>query len=275
MKYARKWFFIFLGAFIFSFGLEAFLVPNNIIDGGITGISIITSHLSNFSLSLFLFVFNVPFIILGYKHLGKDFATTVFFSILISSIFTALLHNVHHFTDNPLLSSIFGGILVGIGVGLVIRNGGSLDGTEIVAILLNKKTSFSVGEIVMFFNVFILLSAGFVFTWENAMLSLLAYYIAFKTIDVVIEGLEQTRVVWIISDQSEKIGDILLKTIDKSVTYLNGTGGFSKEERKVLFVICTRLEEATLKSVVESIDPKAFIAIGHIHDVKGGKFKNN
>ena len=163
--------------------------------------------------------------------------------------------------------------ILGIGVGLVIRSGGSLDGTEIVAILFNKKTPFSVGEVVMFFNLFILGSAGFVFGWDHAMYSLMAYFIAFKMIDITIEGFDESKAVWIISEQNKVIGDTILQRLGRGVTYLNGEGGYSGESKRVIFCVVTRIEEAKMKSIVDEIDPFAFLAVGNIHDVKGGRFK--
>jgi uncharacterized membrane-anchored protein YitT (DUF2179 family) len=265
--------FLFLGAAFVSVGLEIFLVPNRIIDGGIVGISIMASYLTNIPIGIFLFVLNLPFLYIGYKMIGKTFAISTLFGIVIMSIGTSLLHPVDPLTIDPLLASVFGGIILGIGVGLVIRFGGSLDGTEIIAILFNKRTPFSVGEVVMFFNLFILGSAGFVFTWDRAMYSLIAYYIAFKMIDITIEGFDESKSVWIISDKFQEIGDALMDRLGRGVTYLKGEGGFTGEERKVIFVVITRLEEAKLKSIVDDIDISAFMAVGNIHDVKGGRFK--
>jgi uncharacterized membrane-anchored protein YitT (DUF2179 family) len=265
--------FIFMGAIFVSVGLEIFLVPNQVIDGGIVGVSIIFSHLSGIKLGILLFVLNLPFLAIGYKQIGKTFAVSTLFGVSIMSIGTLLLHPVPVLTEDPLLAAVFGGIILGIGVGLVIRNGGSLDGTEIVAILFNKKTPFSVGEIVMFFNIFILGSAGFVFGWDRAMYSLIAYFIAFKMIDVTIEGFDESKSIWIISDKHKEIGDTLLNRLGRGVTYLNGEGGYSGDNKKVIFCVITRLEEAKLKSIVEEVDPSAFLAIGNIHDVKGGHFK--
>lgn len=264
---------IFFGAALVSIGLEIFLVPNNIIDGGITGISIISAHVTKWSLGVFLFLFNLPFLLIGYKQIGKTFAISTLFGVTIMSIGTTLLHPVPVLTTDPLLASVFGGIILGIGVGSVIRYGGSLDGTEIVAILFNKKTPFSVGEVVMFFNVFILGSAGFVFGWDRAMYSLIAYYIAFKMIDITIEGFDESKSVWIISDFHKDIGDALLARLGRGVTYLTGEGGYTGDDKKVIFCIITRLEQAKLKSIVEEVDPSAFLAIGNIHDIKGGRFK--
>jgi uncharacterized membrane-anchored protein YitT (DUF2179 family) len=268
-------FFIFLGALMVSVGLEIFLVPNHIIDGGITGISIMLSHLTGIKLGMFLFLFNLPFLLLGYKQMGKTFALSTLLGVVVMSIGTTALLPVPSLTQDLLLSAVFGGIILGIGVGLVIRAGGSLDGTEIIAILMNRKTPFSVGEVVMFFNIFILGSAGFIFGWDRAMYSLIAYFIAFKMIDVTIEGLDQSKSVWIISEQHAEIGDALVARLGRGVTYLNGEGGYSGDDRKVIFSVITRLEEAKLKSIVEEIDPSAFLAIGNIHDVRGGRFKKN
>ncbi|WP_428993704.1 YitT family protein [Brevibacillus choshinensis] len=266
-------FIIVIGALLVSVGLEIFLVPNHIIDGGITGLSIMLSHLTGLHLGLFLFVLNLPFLLIGYKQIGKTFAISTLFGVAVMSVGTALLLPVPSLTHDLLLSAVFGGIIVGIGVGLVIRAGGSLDGTEIVAILLTKKSPFSVGEVVMFFNIFILASAGFIFGWDRAMYSLIAYYIAYKMIDLTMIGLEQSRSVYIISDFPDEIGDALAARLGRGITYLSGEGGYSGEDKKVIFCVITRLEEAKLKSIVEEIDPSAFLAIGHIHDVSGGRFK--
>ncbi|MDR7315351.1 MULTISPECIES: YitT family protein [Brevibacillus] len=274
-KLLKRIFFILIGASLVSVGLEIFLVPNQIIDGGIVGISIIASHLTGWTLGIFLFLLNLPFLIVGYRQIGKTFAISTLFGVTIMSIGTALLHPVPGLTDDPLLAAVFGGIILGIGVGLVLRNGGSLDGTEIIAVLFNKKTPFSVGEIVMFFNFFILGSAGFVFGWDRAMYSLIAYYIAFKMIDLTIEGFQESKSVWIISDSYKDVGDAIVARLGRGVTYLKGEGGYTGDEKKVVFCIITRLEEAKLKMIVEEIDPSAFLAVGNIHDVRGGQFKKN
>lgn len=272
---AKRTIAIFLGAVLVSVGLEIFLVPNRIIDGGIVGISIILSHLSGWALGIFLFLLNLPFLLVGYKQIGKTFAISTLFGVTIMSIGTQLLHPVPGLTEDPLLAAVFGGIILGVGVGLVIRYGGSLDGTEIVAILFNKKLPFSVGEIVMFFNFFILGSAGFVFGWDHAMYSLIAYYIAFKMIDITIEGFQESKSVWIISDYYREIGDVIVARLGRGVTYLSGEGGYTGDDKKVIFCIITRLEEAKLKLIVEDVDPGAFLAVGNIHDVRGGRFKKN
>ncbi|MEA0554677.1 YitT family protein [Lysinibacillus irui] len=262
-----------LGAIIMALGLELFLVPNHIMDGGIVGVSIITSHLLNLPLGIFIFILNLPFIFLGYKQIGKTFALSTGLGITVLSLATLVLHNIHPFTEDTLLATVFGGMILGVGVGIVIRYGGSLDGTEILAILFNSKTPFSVGEIIMFFNVLIFTVAGFVFNWEQAMYSIIAYYIAYKMIDIVIQGLEESKSVYIISDDIDEIGQTIMDRLGRGVTFLHGEGAYTGNDKKVIFTVITRLEESKLKSIVAEIDDNAFLAIGNIAEVKGGRFK--
>ncbi|MGG3912947.1 YitT family protein [Rossellomorea vietnamensis] len=269
----KRAFLITVGAVIMAVGLEIFLVPNQVIDGGIVGVSIMLSHITGIKLGLFIFILNIPFFFIGYKQIGKTFAFSTLYGIIVLSISTTFLHPVAAFTQDILLASLFGGIVLGIGVGMVIRYGGSLDGTEILAILSSKRLPFSVGEIIMFVNLFILASAGFVFSWDRAMYSLLAYYVAFKLIDITIKGLDESKSVWIISENYEEIGDALLHRLGRGVTYLKGEGAFSGDDKKVIFCVITRLEEAKLKDIVAEHDPSAFLAIADIAEVRGGRFK--
>jgi uncharacterized membrane-anchored protein YitT (DUF2179 family) len=272
-KLAKRIFFIILGAVLMGVGIEEFLVPNKILDGGIVGISIILSHLSGWRLGLFIFILNIPFFFIGYKQIGKTFALSTLLGITVLSLTTTFLHNVPVFTEDLLLATVFGGIVLGSGVGIVIRYGGSLDGTEILAILANRKLPFSVGEIIMFFNIFIFGTAGFVFGWDRAMYSILAYFIAFKTIDIVIAGLDESKAAWIISERHKEIGEAILARLGRGVTYLNGEGAYTGDDKKVIFCVITRLEEAKLKSIVEELDDSAFLAVGNIAEVRGGRFK--
>nr|WP_131923405.1 YitT family protein [Hazenella coriacea] len=273
MKILKRIFFILLGSTLVSVGLELFMVPNNVIDGGIVGISIILSYQTGIKLGIFLFLLNLPFFVFGYKQIGKTFALSTLLGVVAMSIGTTLLHPIEPVTQDPMLAAVFGGIILGIGVGLVIRYGGSLDGTEVLAILMTKKLPFSVGQIVMFFNFFILGSAGFFFGWDRSMYSLIAYFVAFKMIDITIEGFDETKSVWIISEKHKELGDAILHRLGRGVTYLNGEGAYTGDIKKVIFCVVTRLEEAKLKSIVEHIDQDAFLAIGNIHDVRGGRFK--
>ncbi|MCM3769251.1 YitT family protein [Priestia aryabhattai] len=269
----KRMLFILVGALLMAVGLEFFLVPNEVVDGGIVGISIILSHLTDVQIGFYIFVLNLPFFFIGYKQIGKTFALSTLLGVIILSIATFIFHDLPVLTGDPLLATVFGGIVLGVGVGIVIRYGGSLDGTEILAILFNKRTPFSVGETIMFFNLFILGSAGFVFGWDRAMYSLMAYFIAFKTIDIVIQGLDESKSAWIISEQYEQIGEAILARLGRGVTYLNGEGAYTGDDKKVIFCVITRLEEAKLKAIIDEIDPSAFFAVAAIAEVRGGRFK--
>lgn len=272
-EWIARYLFIVIGGFLVALALESFLIPNQIIDGGIIGISIILSEITPLPLSIYIILLNLPFLIVGYKQIGKTFTITTLVSVGLLSMFDYQLHGLKVFTGDMFLATIFGGIILGIGVGLIIRNGGSLDGTEIVAILLNKKFGFSVGEIVMFFNLFIMSSAGLIFAWESAMYSLVAYFIAFKTIDVVLAGLDESRSVTIVSQKPEEMAESIMARLGRGVTHIYGKGGYTKEDKELLYVIVTRLEVAKLKSIVAEIDETAFVAIEHVNDVMGGRFQ--
>ncbi|MCA1035112.1 MULTISPECIES: YitT family protein [Bacillaceae] len=273
LKIIQRMVFITLGALLMATGLEIFLIPNQVIDGGITGISIMLSHITGIKLGLFLFVLNLPFIYLGYKQMGKTFSLSAIYGIIMLSLFASFFHPIPPFTEDILLATIFGGIFLGIGVGLVIRNGGALDGTEVLSIVISKRVPFSVGEIVMFINFFILSSAGFVYTWDRAMYSILAYVIAAKAIDIVADGLEASKSVWIISEEADIIGDTINDRLGRGVTYLKGEGAYTGDDKKVIFCIINRLEESKLTSILEELDPSAFLAIADITEVRGGRFK--
>lgn len=273
VNHFKKYVFLFLGAMIDAIGLEEFLVPNNIIDGGIVGISIMASHIFNLPLSLFIILLNLPFLYLGYKQIGKSFALATIFAVLSLSFWVGIFHPIHEVTNDFFLAAIFGGITVGIGTGLIIRYGGSLDGTEIVAIIMDKRTGFSVGEIVMFMNIFILGSAGLVFSLDKAMYSLVAYFVAFKVIDITIGGLDESKGVFIVTDCSEEIADALMARLGRGVTVLHGEGGYSGDPKKVLYSVITRLEIAKFKSIIYEKDKNAFVTINDVHDVIGGKTK--
>ncbi len=269
----KKYIMLFIGSIFTAVGLEEFLVPNQIIDGGIVGISIMASHLMSMPLSIFLVLLNLPFIYLGYTQIGKTFAISTIFSIFSLAYWVSIFHSISEVTRDPFLSAVFGGIIIGIGVGLIIRYGGSLDGTEIVAIILDKKTGFSIGEIVMFFNIFILVSAGFIFSWDKAMYSLVAYFIAFKVIDITIEGLDESKGILIVSDNPDEIADALMARLGRGVTILHGEGGYSGDYKKILYSVLTRLEIAKLKAIVKEKDENAFITITDVHDAMGGRVK--
>ncbi|AQS11078.1 hypothetical protein CLOBY_32280 [Clostridium saccharobutylicum] len=256
--------FLILGSILVSIGLETFLIPNNIIDGGMTGISIMASHITKGKLGMFLVIFNLPFIIIGYRQIGKTFALSTIFSLICLSIGVTFLNPVPGVTQDILLATIFGGIMMGAGVGLIIRNGGSLDGTEIVAIMLEKRSAFSIGEIVMFFNLFIIGSSGFIFGWDRAMYSLLAYYIAFKTIDVVVQGLDESKAVIIVSEKNKEISDAIMSRLGRGITLLDAKGAYTGNETNVIYVVLSRLEIAKLKNIVHGFDKGALITISSV-----------
>jgi uncharacterized membrane-anchored protein YitT (DUF2179 family) len=272
-KMIQKYLLIFIGSILAAVGLEIFLIPNNIIDGGIIGISIIASHLSKLPLGMFTFVLNIPFLFFGYKQIGKTFVVSSLFATASLSFWISILHPIPGLTNDVLLATVFGGIIEGIGVGLIIRNGGSLDGTEIVAIVLNKRTVFSVGQMVMFFNLFILSSAGLFFGWDRAMYSLIAYFIAYKLIDIVVEGFDEVKAAMIISDNGEEIAEAIMARLGRGVTFLEGKGGFSKNKKTILYAVVTRLEIAKLKSIIYDKDEDAFVTIQDVSDIMGGKHK--
>ena len=273
MDWIKKYLVLIIGSLIYSAGLEIFLVPNNIIDGGVVGISIMASYLTGIPFGVYMVVLNLPFLYLGYKQIGKTFAISTIISIIALSIFSEFLEPVPRITEDYFLAAIFGGIIAGAGVGLVIRQGGSLDGTEITAIILDRKTSFSVGEVVMFFNLFILGAAGFVFGWDKAMYSLVAYFIISKMIDVVLKGLDESYAVMIVSDEYEEIADALMHRLGRGVTYLHGQGAYTGDDKQVLYCVVTRLEVVKLKEIALEKDETAFVTINPVHDIVGGRFK--
>lgn len=261
------------GAAMAAASIELVLVPNSIIDGGIIGISLILDYLTDLPFGILLVIINLPFLFAGYKHIGRTFFFSSIFSIVALALIEIPLHAFDPVVDDPLLATVFGGLLLGAGVGLVIRSGGALDGTEILGILLSRKIPFSVGEFVMFANVFIFVWAGFVLGWEQAMYSVLTYYIASKTIDAVIQGLDDTKAVIIISDEYEELAESIRDRLGRSITKLHGKGGYSDTAKDVIYVVVTRLEISKLKQIVEDIDPKAFLTIMDTQEVHGGTFK--
>ncbi|MTV48629.1 DUF2179 domain-containing protein [Heliobacillus mobilis] len=271
-KIIKRSLFLALGALLVSVALEIFLVPNEIIDGGVIGISIILSAVFKVPLGVFIFALNLPFLIIAYKQIGKTFTLSTLYSVACLALFVHFIHGTPLLTKDLLLASVFGGIILGIGVGIILRYSGSLDGTEILAIILTRRIAFSVGEIIMFFNLFILGSAGFVFGWEQAMYSLIAYFVAFKTIDIVLEGFDESKSVTIISSNPTEIAEAIMARLGRGVTYLFGKGGFTGEEKEILYCVVTRLEIAKLREIVLEIDPDAFVAVEHVAEVMGGRF---
>lgn len=268
----QRYISVTLGAVIAAVGLEFFLVPNNLIDGGIVGLSIISGTLAGLPIGIFLILLNLPFIYLGYKKLGRSFAVASIYGIVVLAIATYLMHSISIATTEPILAAVFGGAIVGLGVGLVIRFGGTLDGTEIVAILVDRRSPFSIGEIIMFMNLFIIGSAGFVFGWDEAMYSLIAYFVAYKVVDAAVEGLDESKSVWIISKEYSKIGAALQEGLGRKITYVNGERVPGVVSDGVILSVISRFEEQRMKTIVYECDPSAFVIINNVHEVMGKNF---
>lgn len=273
IKQLKIYTILFIGSIIAAFGLEEFLIPNQIIDGGIVGVAIVLSHLTPLSFSLLIMLLNIPFLYIGYLQIGRSFTFATIFSVSSLAYWANIFRPLENVTYDLFLAAVFGGIMVGLGVGLIIRYGGSLDGTEIVAIILARRSGFSVGEFIMCMNLIIFACAGFVFGWEKAMYSAVAYFVAFKTIDITVEGLDESKGVMIVTDYPDIIADILMNRLGRGVTVLYGAGGYSGESKKILYSVITRLEIAKLKSIVLENDPNAFVTIHEVHDVMGGRVK--
>ena len=265
---------ITLGALLSAFSIQTFLSPNMILDGGIIGISMIVSKLTNISLSIFTILLNIPLLLIGYKNLGKKFLIKATYAMLIFSCFLTIFSNVNELTDDILLATIYGGIILGIGVGLVIRSGGCLDGTESVAIIINKKTSFSTGQIIMLFNIFIYLTAGFLFGLDKALYSLLMYVITFKIIDLVSEGLEQAKAAMIITEQGAQIANEIYNKLGRTATIIEGNGLVSGK-KDILYCVLTRMEISQLRTIVNNKDETAFVTITEVSEIIGEHIKSN
>ncbi|HBF88599.1 MAG TPA: hypothetical protein DDX39_08150 [Bacteroidales bacterium] len=270
-------FLIILGVMAAGFGLKGFLLPNNFIDGGVTGISMIFSELSNFSLSIFLILINLPFLILGYSTISKQFAIRSAFGII-------LLAAVVHFipapviTEDKLLIAIFGGFFLGLGIGLAIRGGSVIDGTEVLAVFISRKTSLTIGDVILIFNLFIFSIAAYVFSFETALYAILTYLSASKTVDFIVYGIEEYIGVSIISDKSEEIRVAIIEKLGRGCTIYIGKRGYTKLESElksidIVYTLITRLELAKLQTEIDKIDPKAFVIMQNVKDAKGGMIK--
>ena len=265
---------LFFGAVIASIGLELFLIPNNVIDGGVVGLSIMGHYLFNYiPFGVFLVILNLPFLYIGYKHIGKNFAISTIIAVIMLSFCSEVAAEFPKVTDDSFLAAIFGGIIDGIGVGIIMRAGGSLDGTEIVAIIADKHSPFSVGEVVMFINLFILSGAGLLFGWDKAMYSLVAYFVIAKMIDVVTKGLDETYAIMIVTNNPRELTDVL-NTVIRGVTLLHGEGGYTGDPKEIVYCVVNRLEVTKIKDIVLSMDEHAFVTVNSVHDIVGGRFKN-
>lgn len=267
-------FLLTVGTILAAFALETFLIPNTILDGGVTGISIIISKITSIPLSYLVLLLNIPFIYVGYKNLGKDFLFRTIYCIILFSFGLEFFGSFESMTDEVLLATVFGGGLLGIGVGLIIRFGGCIDGTESVAIVISKKTNLSVGQIIMIFNVIIYSVAGFIFGIDRTMYSLLTYVITFNVIDFVSEGLEQVKAAMIVTEKGSSLSREIYDKLGRTTTTIEGKGLISGK-KEVLYCVLTRIEVYQLRHIVEQMDDSAFVTILEVSDIIGNHIKSN
>jgi len=277
VPYFKNGLFILIGIFSASFGLKGFLLPNGFIDGGVTGISLLTALTTKIPLPLLIVLINLPFIYAGYRQVSKSFAITT--AIAISGLAVVLLTvNFPIITHDKLLTSVFGGFFLGAGIGMCIRGGGVIDGTEILSLLISKKSGFTVGDILLLVNIIIFSVATFLLNIETALYSILTYMAAGRTVDYIIEGIEEYTGVTIISNNPDEIRHSIIEDLGRGVTILKGRGGYGKrgestQEMDVLYCVITRLEVSKLKNIIERVDENAFMVMHSINDTKGGMIK--
>lgn len=271
--YFIELFFIVLGSFIAAGAIEFFLVPNNLIDGGTIGISMILAGLtSSYFLPYFIIFLTIPFVVIAYTSIGKQFVLRMSASLSCFAFALYLLHGIPAFRGDILEIVVFGGVMLGAGTGLVLRKGGCLDGTEIISLIIHRKTGFTVGQVILFCNIFIFAGAGIAFgDWNAALRSLMVYMVAYKIIDLVIVGFDETKSVMIISTHSKEISKAIMHEMGIGLTVMYGRGGYSGDAREILYVIIERLQIVELKTIVHREDPNAFIAIENLHEIVHGK----
>lgn len=268
---------LILGVLSAGFGLKGFLLPNNFVDGGATGISLLISQITGISLSVLLIIVNTPFVVLGYQQIGKTFVVKTALAIGLLAMVVALLP-YPVITSDKLLISVFGGFFLGMGIGLAVRGGGVLDGTEILAIYISRRTSLTIGDVILIFNVVIFSFAAYLLGIETALYAILTYLAASKTVDFVIEGIEEFTGVTIISLKSAEITEMISKKLGRGVTLYKGSGGFGKQgikrfDHDIIYTVITRLEISKLQTEIDAIDPNAFMVMHSIRDTRGGMIK--
>ena len=263
-----------IGSILAAYALETFLIPNTILDGGVTGISIIISKLTEIPISLLVLILNIPFIFLGYKNMGMGFLIRAIYSMVLFSLALSYFSNFEEITNQILLATVYGGALLGVGVGLVIHFGGCVDGTESVSLVISKKTALSVGQVVLIFNLIIYTVAGTIFGIDRALYSLLTYFITFKVIDFVAEGLEQAKAALIITDKGTDMADEIFKRLGRTVTKIKGKGLITGE-KEVLYCVITRIEVYELKKICHEMDCSSFVTVLEVSEIIGDHIKNN
>ena len=269
--------FILIGIVSAGFGLKGFLLPNSFIDGGAMGISLLISETTSVSLSVLIVVINFPFIILGFSQIGKQFAIK---SILAIIGLALIVHFIPYplITSDKLLIAVFGGFFLGLGIGMTIRGGAVIDGTEVLAIYLSKQTGLTIGDVILIFNIIIFSFGAYILSVEIALYAILTYIAAAKTVDFIIEGVEEYTGITIISDESEKIRLMITEKLGRGVTIYTGKGGYGTKGHNlkqidILYTVITRLEIARLRIEIDKIDSDSFIIMNSIKDTKGGMIK--
>lgn len=268
---------IIIGILSAGFGLKSFLLPVKFIDGGATGISLLSSALLGWPLALMIVLINLPFILIGYRLIGKGFTMKAIMAIAGLSICLAVV-NYPIVTSDKLLVAVFGGFFLGAGIGFTVRGGGVLDGTEILAIYLSRKLGTTIGDVIMMINVLIFSTVAYFLGIDNALYSMLTYLAASKTVDFLIEGIEEYTGVTIISPKSEEISRVITEKLGRGITVYKGAGGYGKrgyvqEDQHIVFTVITRLEISKLKHEIEMVDPNAFVVMHSIKDTRGGMIK--
>jgi len=264
---------IVLGVFSTGLGLKGFLLSSRFIDGGVTGISMLLSNVLGVPLSILILVINLPFIALGYRQIGRAFAIKSTLAIAGLSLCLVFV-KYPDVTPDKLLTAVFGGFFIGAGIGLAIRGGAVLDGTEIAALLISKSSHLlKVGDVILLLNVFIFSAAAFFLGIDPALYSMLTYFTASKTVDFLIHGVDEYTAVTIVSEKSEKIRQAIIRDLGRGVTVYRGRGGLSDSEQDILFSVVTRLEIGRVKTVAHEFDEAAFIMVHPLADVEGGVLK--
>ncbi|MEK6153251.1 YitT family protein [Flavobacteriaceae bacterium 3-367] len=269
-------FFIVSGILMAAFGLNGFLLPNSFIDGGAMGISLLITEISPLPLYLLVVLVNIPFVALGFKVIGRAFAIKTIIAILGLALVLATV-SFPEITQDKLLVAVFGGFFLGAGIGLSIRGGSVLDGTEVLAIFLSRKLGTTIGDIIIGINVLIFLAAAYLLSVETALYSLLTYLAASKTLDFVVEGIEEYIGVTIISDKSAEIHSMIIEKLGHGLTIYTARGGYGKKgnhnEYDVIYTVITRLEIRKLNIEISKIDSKAFVVMNRVNDTRGGMIK--
>lgn len=265
---------ISVGAFIYAFGVNYFFVANKLADGGIAGISVILHYLFNFNISTTYLVLNVPLVIMGYKLIGGKFIVKTFYGTAMTSLAFRVFQNYLGPMDDKLIASIFGGLIIGIGLGTIFVGGGSSGGADILVKILNKYFDIPVGKAFLALDSFVLSALGILFGRDIFMYTLVGLFISTKAIDFIQDGVDKAKALMIISDKSEEIKNEIMKQTGRGVTIINARGGYTNDNKEVLYCILGRYEVTTVKRIVKNIDRKAFMSISEVSEVLGEGFKD-